>query len=46
MKETINQVAEQIKAKIGDRKPKIGIILGCGLGGIAESIENPVVIPY
>lgn len=46
MKETINQVAAQIKAKIGDYRPKIGIILGSGLGGMAEAIENPVIIPY
>ncbi|MBR1945644.1 MAG: purine-nucleoside phosphorylase, partial [Alphaproteobacteria bacterium] len=46
MKETINQVAKQIKAKIGDYNPKIGLILGSGLGGVAEAIENAVVIPY
>ncbi len=46
MKETINQVAQQIKAKIGGYTPKIGIILGSGLGGVAEAIENPVIIPY
>ena len=38
MKETINQVAQQIKAKIGGYTPKIGIILGSGLGGVAEAI--------
>ncbi len=46
MKETINQVAKQIKAKIGNYNPKIGLILGSGLGGVAEAIENAVVIPY
>lgn len=46
MKETINQVASQIKSKIGNYAPKIGIILGSGLGGLAKAIENPVVIPY
>ncbi|MBR1778664.1 MAG: purine-nucleoside phosphorylase [Alphaproteobacteria bacterium] len=46
MKETINQVAQQIKAKIGNYNPKIGIILGSGLGGVAEAIENAVIIPY
>lgn len=28
------------------RQPKVGIILGSGLGGIADEIENKVVIPY
>lgn len=46
MKETINQVASQIKAKISNYRPKIGIILGSGLGGMADAIENPVIIPY
>lgn len=27
-------------------KPKVGIILGTGLGGLAEEIENPVKIAY
>lgn len=46
MKENINQVAKQIKAKIGNYNPKIGLILGSGLGGVAEAIEDAVVIPY
>ena len=28
------------------RSPKIGIILGTGLGALASKIKNPVVIPY
>jgi purine-nucleoside phosphorylase len=27
-------------------QPKIGLVLGSGLGGLAESIENPVTIAY
>ena len=46
MQDIINQVARQIKSKIGGYEPKIGIILGSGLGGMADAIENPVVIPY
>ena len=46
MQDIINQVAQQIKSKIGSYEPKIGIILGSGLGGMADAIENPVVIPY
>ena len=46
MQDIINQVAQQIKSKIGNYEPKIGIILGSGLGGMADAIENPVVIPY
>ncbi|MDR3331030.1 MAG: purine-nucleoside phosphorylase [Synergistaceae bacterium] len=27
-------------------RPRFGIILGSGLGGVADAIEDPVVIPY
>jgi purine-nucleoside phosphorylase len=27
-------------------RPKVGIVLGSGLGGVADAIEDPVVIPY
>ncbi len=39
------QSAEFIKNHI-KIKPEIGIILGSGLGGIADAIENPVTINY
>ncbi len=35
-----------IQSKIGDKKPLVGIVLGSGLGELAEKIENRVVIPY
>ena len=37
--------ADYVRSKI-DFTPEIGIILGTGLGPLAEEIENPVVIPY
>ncbi|MCE7791093.1 purine-nucleoside phosphorylase [Salipaludibacillus sp. CUR1] len=36
---------EYIERKL-DSKPSVGLILGSGLGVLAEEIENPVVIPY
>ena len=38
--------ADFIAAKLGGRKPFAGIVLGSGLGKLAEKIENPTVIPY
>ena len=40
--------SEQIKAirKITDFKPRVAIVLGSGLGGLAEKVENAVRIPY
>ena len=36
----------QIKALIGNRSPEIAIILGSGLGEIADNIKNPLIIEY
>lgn len=41
----INESAEYIKSKI-DVVPTIGLILGSGLGVLADEIENPVEISY
>ncbi len=45
MLEKINKTAEYLRSKVEDM-PKIAIILGTGLGGLKNSIENQVVIPY
>lgn len=38
--------AEFIKQKIGDKNPKIAVILGSGLGVLSDEIENKIVISY
>ncbi len=43
--EEIERAAEVIQEQI-NRQPRVGIILGSGLGSLAEAVENPVVIPY
>ena len=40
------RAARAIKARYPDFKPKIGIVLGSGLGSLAEHIEDAVEIPY
>ena len=43
----IYSAAEYIKGRIGaSAEPVAGIVLGSGLGKLADKIENPVVIPY
>ena len=44
--EDINRLVDCVKGRMEGREPQIGIVLGSGLGRMAESIENPVVIPY
>jgi len=43
--EIIDHVAQNIKSKIKSH-PDIGLILGTGLGGLAQAIQNPTSIPY
>jgi len=43
--ELIDRIAQTIRSKITSR-PRIGLILGTGLGGVAEKIQNQTVIPY
>ena len=43
----IYSAAEYIKGRVGaSAEPLAGIVLGSGLGKLADKIENPVVIPY
>ena len=44
--EKIMTAAQYIAAKLDGRKPFAGIVLGSGLGKLADRIENPTVIPY
>ena len=44
--ERIHKASDYVSAKIGDMKPVVGIVLGSGLGKLADKIEDPVVIPY
>jgi purine-nucleoside phosphorylase len=43
--EQIDEIAGAIKVK-AKQAPRVGLILGSGLGALAESVENPVSIPY
>lgn len=44
-KDIIDQITSDILSHI-QIKPRIGLILGTGLGKIGESVDNPVRIPY
>jgi purine-nucleoside phosphorylase len=43
--EEIERAAEVIQDRI-NRPPRVGMILGSGLGSLAEAVENAIVIPY
>ena len=48
MERILEKIEESIKSikKYCEIKPKIAIILGTGLGGLAEDIQESVIIPY
>ena len=42
----IHAASDALVERLEGRKPVIGIVLGSGLGMLADQIENPLVIPY
>lgn len=46
LKQKLEESSAYIKSKIGNYKIHIAIILGSGLGNLADKIENPIFIPY
>ena len=42
----IHAASDALLERMEGRKPQIGIVLGSGLGMLADQIENPIVIPY
>ena len=44
-----DQVAEAasfLKARLGSLAPHVGIVLGSGLGAVADAVDDPVIVPY
>ena len=42
----IQMAASLLKERMEGRQPELGIVLGSGLGKLAENIEDSIVIPY
>jgi purine-nucleoside phosphorylase len=40
------EAAAFLRDKLGDLHPRIGIVLGSGLGAVAEAVADPILIPY
>lgn len=41
----IEAAVDDVRARV-DRRPKVGLVLGSGLGGFVDSLGDPVVVPY
>lgn len=43
---SIHRAATSIRERTGDRPPRVGLVLGSGLGSFATGLTNRVTIPY
>ena len=43
---SIQGAADSLSLRLEGLKPQVGIVLGSGLGSLADSIQNPVTVPY
>ena len=46
MLEKIKETAEYLRNNVKGEMPRIAIILGSGLGGLIDALENPLKINY
>jgi len=42
----VSEAAAFLRNKLGSLRPRIGFVLGSGLGAVADAVTEPVAIPY
>jgi purine-nucleoside phosphorylase len=42
----VAEAADYLRVKLGALRPHVGIVLGSGLGAVADAVLNQVVVPY
>ena len=42
----IDAAAATIRERMGNRRPRVAVVLGSGLGGLARDFQHPLTIPY
>ena len=42
----VSEAAKFLKSKLGNRMPRIGVVLGSGLGTVADAVADPILVPY
>jgi purine-nucleoside phosphorylase len=42
----IDKAVQRLRERLEDRKPRVGLILGSGLGSFAERLADAVAVPY
>ena len=46
LKANLEEAAGVLRERLDNREPVVGIVLGSGLGPLAEQIENAVIVPF
>jgi xanthosine phosphorylase len=46
MSQDARTAAQIVRARVPDRRPRVGIVLGSGLGKFASHLEDPIAIDY
>ena len=42
----VSEAAHFLRARMGRLRPRVGIVLGSGLGAAADAVLDPVIVPY
>jgi purine-nucleoside phosphorylase len=42
----VNEAAAFLRERLGRITPKVGIVLGSGLGAVADAVADPILVPY
>ncbi|HEV2134067.1 MAG TPA: purine-nucleoside phosphorylase [Terracidiphilus sp.] len=42
----VNEAADFLRAKLGSLRPRVGIVLGSGLGAAADAVKDAVIVSY
>jgi len=42
----VAEAASLLKSKLGSLAPRVGVVLGSGLGAVADAVADPVIVPY
>ncbi len=46
MSEAVREAAQEVERRLGGRAPRVAVVLGSGLGPLADDVQSAVRIPY